>query len=105
MQHLPQCLIASQSCIFESLIETGNRAAIHFLVHPITAVCLDDRGLVAIRAGIRSGAAECLRPVSREPLDVIWVEAMAERMGHHLIGHHPVMPGLGKTAKSFGPSG
>jgi len=29
------------------------------------------------------------------------VEAMAERMGHDVIGHHPLMPGVSKTAQAF----
>src|SRR5262249_34816683 len=29
------------------------------------------------------------------------VEAMTERMGHDVIGHHPLMPGVSKTAQAF----
>jgi hypothetical protein len=28
------------------------------------------------------------------------VEAVAERMGDHVVGHHPTMPGVGKTAQA-----
>ena len=32
------------------------------------------------------------------------VEAVAERMGDHVIGHHPTMPGFGKTAQAVVPT-
>src|SRR5215471_18407993 len=64
----------------------------------VPAVHLDDGGLVTIGIGIRGRATECLGPVSGESLDMLGVEAVAERMGDHLIGHHPTMPGVGKTA-------
>jgi hypothetical protein len=28
------------------------------------------------------------------------VEAVAERMADHVVGHHPTMPGAGKTAQA-----
>jgi hypothetical protein len=28
------------------------------------------------------------------------VEAVAERMGDHVVGHHPAMPGLGEAAQT-----
>ena len=45
---------------------------------------LDDGGLVTIGIGIRGRAAECLGPVSGESLDMLGVEAVAERMGDHV---------------------
>jgi hypothetical protein len=32
------------------------------------------------------------------------VEAVAERMADHLVGHHPTMPGAGKKNRSEGTS-
>src|SRR5215468_12379145 len=29
------------------------------------------------------------------------VQAMAKRMGHNVVGHHPIMPGVSKAAKAF----
>jgi hypothetical protein len=29
------------------------------------------------------------------------VEAMAERMGHDVVGHHPLMSGVSKPAQAF----
>jgi hypothetical protein len=29
---------------------------------------------------------------------MLGMEAVAERMGDHVVGHHPTMPGVGKTA-------
>src|SRR5262245_53305110 len=40
-------------------------------------------------------------PVSGESLDMPGVEAVAERMGHDVVGHHPLMPGVSKTAQAF----
>jgi hypothetical protein len=74
--------------------------AIHFIVLAIPAVHLDNGGLVTIGIGIRGRATECLGPVSGESLDMLRVEAVAERMGDHIIGHHPTMPGFGKTAQA-----
>src|SRR4029077_3805329 len=82
------------------MVEAGNRAAIHFVVLPVAAVHLDDGGLVTIEVGIRAGATECLGPVSGESLDMLGVEAVAERMADHVVGHHPTMPGAGKTAQA-----
>src|SRR5271155_1656059 len=69
----------------------------------VPAVYLDDGGFVTIGIGIRGRAAECLSPVSGESLDMLGVEAVAERMGDYVVGHHPTVPGAGKTAKAFVP--
>src|ERR1700674_4639190 len=82
------------------MVEASNRTAIHFVVLPVAAVHLDDGGLVTIGVGIRSGTTECLGPVSGESLDMLGVEAVAERMADHIVGHHPTMPGAGKTAQA-----
>src|SRR5262249_47593971 len=58
---------------------------------------LDDAGFVAIGIGIRSRATECLGPVSGESLNMLGMKAMAERMGHYVVGHHPLMPSVSKT--------
>ena len=31
---------------------------------------------------------------------MLGVEAVAERMADHVVGHHPTMPGIGKTAQA-----
>ena len=31
---------------------------------------------------------------------MLGVEAVAERMADHVVGHHPTMPGVGKTAQA-----
>src|ERR1035438_8968420 len=66
----------------------------------VPAVHLDDGGLVTIGIGIRGRAAECLGPVSGESLYMLEVEAVAERMGDHVVSHHPTVPGVGKTAQA-----
>jgi hypothetical protein len=30
----------------------------------------------------------------------LWVEAVAECMADHVVGHHPTMPGVGKAAQA-----
>ena len=32
---------------------------------------------------------------------MLGVEAMAERMSHDVVGHHPLMPGMSKTAQAI----
>jgi hypothetical protein len=95
MQHLSQRIVFRESDVGQSLVEAGNRSAIHFIVLPVPAVHLDDGGLVTIGIGIRGRATECLGPVSGESLDMLGVEAVAECMGDY-VGHHPTMPGVSK---------
>lgn len=104
MQHLPQSSVAGESNIGQSLIETRNRAAIHFIVHSVPAVDLHDSSFVAIGTGKRSRPAERLSPVSREPLDMLWMKPMTEGMSNHLIRHHATMPGISKTAHTIHPA-
>src|SRR5689334_7811910 len=61
---------------------------------------IDDGGLLTIGIGIRGRATECLTPVSGESLDMLRVEAVAERRGDHVVGHHPTMPGVCKRAQA-----
>ena len=98
VQHLSQNTVAGESDIGESQIEAGNRPAIHFIVLPIPTVNLDDASLVTIGIGIRRRATECFGPIRGESLDMLRVEAMAERMGYDFVGHDALMPSVGKTA-------
>jgi hypothetical protein len=66
----------------------------------LPAVHLDDSGLVTVGIGIRGRATERLSPVSGESLNMVGVEAVAERMGDHFVDHHPSVPGVGKTAQA-----
>jgi hypothetical protein len=36
-----------------------------------------------------------------EPLDMLRVEAMAQRMGHDVVGHHLLMPGVRRCRPSL----
>ena len=101
MQYLSQSIVIGQSDIGQSLVEAGDRPAIHFLVFAISAVHLDDAGLAPIAVGIRCRAAECLGPIGNEALDMLRMEAVAERMSDYLVGHHPTMPGIGKTPQAL----
>src|SRR4029077_9217056 len=53
-----------------------------------------------LEAELGAWLTECLGPVSGEPLDMLGVEAVAERMADNVVGHHPTMPGIGKTAQA-----
>ena len=97
VEHLSQRRIVCQPDIDKRLIETHDRTAIHFIVLPVTAVHLDDGGLVTTIGGVCAGAAERLSPVSGEPLDMLRVETVTEGMANHSVGHDPLMPGMGKT--------
>jgi hypothetical protein len=66
----------------------------------VPAVHLDDGGLVTVGIGIRGRATERLSPVSGEPLNMVGMEAVTERMGDHVVGHHPAVPGVGKIAQT-----
>jgi hypothetical protein len=101
VQNLSQCTVVGYSDIGQSLVEAGNRAAIHFVMLSGAAVHLDHGGLVTIRVGIPARATECLGPVSGESLDMLGVEAVAEGMADHVVGHHPTMPGVGKAAQAI----
>ncbi len=48
-----------------------------------------------------SRATQCLGPISGETLDMLRVKAMAEGMGHNLVGHYTLMPGASQTAQAF----
>src|ERR1700722_17127592 len=66
----------------------------------VPAVHLNDNGLATIEIGIHGRTAECLSPVSGESLDMLWVKTVAERMGDHLVRHHPTVPGVGKSSQA-----
>ena len=100
MQHLAQNRIGGNSGIDQSLVETSNRAAIHFLVLPVPAVHLDDSSFVAVGSGIHGRSSKCLSPVSCEPLYVLRMEAVAEGMGYHLVCHYATMPRAGKAVQA-----
>jgi|SRR6266853_1537727 len=51
--------------------------------------------------GIHVRSAEGLGPIRGEALDMLGMETVvAERMADYFVGHHPTMPGGGKTAQA-----
>ncbi len=100
MQHLSQDGIAGKSHVVQGLVETSDRAAIHFVVLSVSAMHLDDGGFLAVGIGICGWSAEDLSPISCEPLDMFGVEAVAEGMSHYLVVHHATMPCGGKTVET-----
>ncbi len=63
-------------------------------MRPVAAVHADDRGLVAVSLRERRRTTERLGPVGRQSLGVLRVEPVAEGVAHHLVGQHPLVPGV-----------
>src|SRR5579862_8241513 len=89
VEHLSQRSVIGYPGVNKSLVEALNRTAIHFVVLPVAAVHLDDSGFVTVGIGVCGGATECLRPVCSEALDMQRVEAVAEGVADHVVGHYP----------------
>ena len=104
VQHLPQRLVG-EADVFQRLVEAGDRALIHLLVRAVAAVDAHDRCLVAVALGVGGRSAERLGPVGGEPLAVLGVEAVAEGVADHLVGHHPGMPRLGQQEQALVTAG
>ena len=64
VEHFSQLVVVGQSRIGESLVEADNGTTIHLVVFAVSAVYLDDHGLVTIAVGVDAGAAERLGPIS-----------------------------------------
>ena len=64
VQHLSERTVLGYSDINQSLVGASDRAAIHFVVLPISAVHPNDAGLVTIGVGIRARSPEGLSPIS-----------------------------------------
>jgi hypothetical protein len=105
VEYLSERRVAGQSDIDKSLIEASNRATIHFFVLSVSAVHLDDGGLITVGAGIGAGTPECLCPVSGESLDMLRVKAVTKRVADYFIGHCPLMPGPGQDAQTVRSTG
>jgi hypothetical protein len=44
-------------------------------------------------------AEKTIGPAGGEPFDMLAMKAVTEGMSDHFVGHHPVMPSIGKTAQ------
>jgi hypothetical protein len=75
-----------------------NRTLIHLFMLAIAAMHPDDCRLVTVGFGVGTRAAERLGPVSGQSLDMLRVEAVAEGMVDHVVGHYPGVPRPRKTA-------
>src|SRR5215475_327944 len=91
MEHLTQRSVVCESDICKSLVEAINCTTIHFLMFSVTAMHLDDCRLVAIELGVRAGTAERLAPINGKSLHMLRVEAVAESMADHIVGHYSTM--------------
>lgn len=97
MQDSGELGVAGQTDVCDGLVETGDCSTVHLVMRAVAAVHADYRGLVPEGVGVTVRASERLRPVSGEALAVIGMEAMAEGVADHFVGHHPVMPRIRKT--------
>jgi len=102
MKHTPEPIIAGQTGSYQRLIETGDGAPVHLLVWTVAAVHPHDCGLVAEGARVTRGTAQRLGPIRSQPLDVIGMKTMAERVADHLVVHHPGMPRAGQAKQRLG---
>ena len=97
MERLPERVVRGQAGVLERLVEAGDRPPIHVVVLAVAGVEADDKRLVAERAGVGRRPAERLRPVGGQPLGVVGLEAVAERVTDDGVGENPGVPGLGET--------
>ena len=104
VQHLPQPRVIGEAGIGQGLVEAGDRAAVHLLVHAVAAVHAHDRRLVAVGVRVGRRTTQRLSPVRGEPLGVVRMEAVAERVAHHLVGHHPGVPRGRQPAHAVHPT-
>lgn len=74
---------------------------IHFVVLPVSTVHFDYAGLVTVGNGIRARSTERLGPIGSKSLNMLRMETVTERMADYFVGHHPTMPGAGKTAQTL----
>jgi hypothetical protein len=49
---------------------------------------------------MHAGSTTRLGRICGATLDMLWMETVAGRMADYLAGHHPTMPGSGKTAQA-----
>src|SRR5690349_13959841 len=104
VQHLPQGFGRVQPHVLECLAETGDRPAVHLLVWAVAAMDPHYGRLVSIDVGVGGGAAEGLGPVRGEPLAVLRMEPVAERVADYLVRHHPRVPRLGQAEQALAAS-
>jgi quercetin dioxygenase-like cupin family protein len=100
VQHLSDLLVVSKADVGQRLIETGDRPMVHLLMRTIAAVDPHHRGLVAVSNRVGGRPPKCLGPVGGEPLGVLGVKAVAERVAHHLVRHDVGVPGVGQTKQA-----
>ena len=105
MKHPPEPIIAGQTGSYQRLIETGDGAPVHLLVWAVAAVHPHDGGLVADDARVTRGTAQRLGPIRSQPLDVIGMKTMAERVADHLVVHHAGMPCARQAEQRLGATG
>ena len=105
MQHLPQPIIAGEANVDERLIEAGDRTTVHLLVWPVAAVYPHNGGLVTKGRRVARRTAERLGPIRGQPLSVIGVKTVAERVADHVVVHHPGMPRARQAKQTVNTTG
>src|SRR6266571_6398477 len=101
VQYMPEWLGRVQPHVLQRLVETGDRPAVHLLVWAVAALGPHHRGLVSIGVGVGGGHPKSLGPVRSEPLAVLRMESVAERVADYLVRHHPRVPRLGQAEQAL----
>ena len=100
VEFLAQPVVAGNASVFQRLIETGDRATVHLLMRAISAVDPHHRGFIPVRGRKRRPPPKRFRPVRGEPLGVIGIKAVAERMAHNFVRHDPGVPRVRQTKQA-----
>ena len=96
--------LGREAGVAQGQIEAIDRPAIHIPVLAVAAVEAHDEGLVPVGRGVGGRAAEGLRPIGGETLDVVVANSTVKGMADDLVGHDPLVPGLGEPAQSVDPA-
>ena len=105
VQRPSEPLVVGQANVCQRQVEASDRATVHLLVRAVATVHPHHRGLVTAGGRVGRRPPQRLRPVRSEPLGVLGVVAMAERVAHHLVRHHSLVPSSGKTQQPLSATG
>jgi hypothetical protein len=94
VEHPTKRILGAQADIAHRLVEARDRPAVHLVVGPVAAMGPNDGGLVTEAFAVGGRATERLGPVGGEAFGVVGVESVTEGVTHHVVGHHPFVPGM-----------
>ena len=100
-----QRFVAIEVRVDQGLIEASDRPAVHVIVRPVAAVNPHHGCLVPVGLRISGGTPERLRPIGGQPLGVVGLVSVAERVADHVVGQDPGVPGGGQAKQAVGTAG